>query len=219
MVHGIIHSPKLPDQLSNVLSCDPVGLWAGFNVYVLTSSVCNTYLTNLTGSLLILWMWTTVQIKIIRFAYLLLFSISLSMNILSTLSVNVDLKDLGQPWFAIVWARSLWLWINKSNKWENYYKFQFICNTPSFLKRTEIPKWTERFSKALLSSVFGRFCWTFIVFFFEMKLFCVLKNLSALFGCAKKHFCSFRMDQFFPFVANELKFAVLILDFVLKFPQ
>jgi hypothetical protein len=41
-----------------------------------------------------------------------------------------------------------------------------ICNTPSFLERMEgfHPKWTERFSKALLSSVFRRFCWTFIVF-------------------------------------------------------
>ena len=45
---------------------------------------------------------------------------------------------------------------------------------------------------------------------FKKKFFCVLKNLSALFGCAKKPFCSFRMDQFFPFVANELKFVVKI---------
>jgi hypothetical protein len=35
------------------------------------------------------------------------------------------------------------------------------------------------------------------------------KNLLALFGCAKKPFCSFGMDQFFPFVANELQFVVI----------
>jgi hypothetical protein len=47
------------------------------------------------------------------------------------------------------------------------------------------PKWAKRFSKALLSSVFGRFCWAFNAFLLEKKFFCILKNLSARFGCAE----------------------------------
>jgi hypothetical protein len=73
------------------------------------------------------------------------------------------------------------------------------------------PKWAKRFSKALISSVFGHFfepCLNFHCFLFKKKFFCILKNLLAHFGCAKKPFCSFQIDRFFPFIANELKFLV-----------
>jgi hypothetical protein len=81
-----------------------------------------------------------------------------------------------------------------------YYKFQFICNTPSFLERTEGFRRIQNGPKELLLN--------FYCVFVQKEVLLRSKNLLAHFGCAKKPFRSFRMDKFFPFVANELKFVV-----------
>jgi hypothetical protein len=75
------------------------------------------------------------------------------------------------------------------------------------------PKWTERFSKALLSSVFGGFCWLLLNFycvFVRKEVLLHSKKPFCPFWMWEKTFWSFRMDRFFPFVANELKFVVKI---------
>jgi hypothetical protein len=50
------------------------------------------------------------------------------------------------------------------------------------------PKCAERFSKALLSSIFGHFCWALIAFLFAKKFFCVLKKPFGPFWMCHKTF-------------------------------
>jgi hypothetical protein len=51
----------------------------------------------------------------------------------------------------------------------------------------------------------------FYCVFVQKEVLLRSKNLSALFGCAKKPFSSVRMDGLFPFVANELQFVVMLM--------
>jgi hypothetical protein len=81
-----------------------------------------------------------------------------------------------------------------------------------------IHNWPKGFQKLFSLPFLVAFLYFYCVFSKRSSLLCS-KNLSACFGLAKKPFCSFWMDWFFPFVANELKFVVLLLMLDYSFYQ